>query len=390
MTNLRFKALLGAGCVSLTVIGSAHAGGFSRGTADTDILFEDGDAARAGVTVVAPNRGRDSFNGVPVDGFENPTYVIPSVAAKYKVNDALACALTYTTPFGGHSDYTNLTIGGAPVKFDPTSLTGSSEQQFLTHEFGGTCAYGVQVGRGRLSLLGGVFYQTLDFDQWVGGPARPFLFHLTDGQVGWRIGTAYEIPEIALRAQIMYRSGTNIDASGDVSSTLNGATIGPATGWGKFPQSVEAKLQTGIAPGWLVFGSAKWTDWSVMDVINYHTALNPADQTLNFFWRDGWTLTGGVAHSFTDQLAGLVSLTWDRGVSTGHDIQSDVWTLGFGGSYKPNKNVEVRGGLGILFIDSGSQDFTQVGPGTDVPVPGIWKSNADVGYAGSFSLALKW
>lgn len=389
MNNLRLKALLGAAALSI-VATAASAGGFSRGTADTDILFEDGNAARAGFTIVQPNRGRDSFHGIPVDGFENPTYVIPSVAAKYKVNDAVACALTYTTPFGGHSDYTSLTIGGVPVKYDPTSLTGSSEQEFLTHEFGATCAYGMQVGKGRLSLLGGVFYQSLDFDQWVGGPARPVLFHLTDGQVGWRIGTAYEIPEIALRAQIMYRSGTNIDASGDVSSNLSGATIGPATGWGKFPQSVEAKLQTGIAPGWLAFGSVKWTDWSVMDVINYHTALSPVDQTLNFFWRDGWTLTGGVGHAFNDNLAGLVSLTWDRGVSTGHDIQSDVWTLAVGGSYKPNKNVEVRGGLGILFIDSGSQDFTQVAPGTDVPVPGIWKSNADVGYAGSLSLAVKW
>ncbi|QPC92561.1 OmpP1/FadL family transporter [Mesorhizobium sp. INR15] len=391
MNNFGLKALLGAGCFSLALIGTAHAGGFSRGTADTDILFEDGNAARAGFTVVVPNRSRNSFaGGVPVSGYENPTYVIPSLAAKYKVNDALACALTYTTPFGGHSDFTGLTIGGGHVGFDPTSTTGSSEQKFITHEFGGTCAYGFNMGKGRFSLLGGVFYQTLDFDQWVGGPARPFIFHLEDGQVGWRVGAAYEIPEIALRAQVMYRSGTAIDASGDLTLTSGGPGFpNPhAEGHGKFPQSFEAKVQSGVAPGWLAYGSVKWTDWSVMNYVDYSTPLGP--NSLNFLWRDGWTVTGGVAHAFTDSLAGTVSLTWDRGVSTGHDIQSDVWTLGFGGSYKPMKNVELRGGLGILFLAEGTQNYTQAAGHVEVAAPGIWHSPGDVGYAGSLSMSVKW
>jgi long-chain fatty acid transport protein len=399
MTISRRRGLLAAGCFSVALAGAAHAGGFNRGTADTDILFEDGNAARAGVSIVVPNRGRDYFNATatgsaigavqgPVDGYENPTYFVPSLAAKYKVNDAAACALTYTTPFGGHSDFTGLTLAGTPIGFDPTSLTASSEQEFVTHEFGGTCSYGFEMGKGKFSLLGGVFYQSLDFDQWVGGPTRPYLFHLTDGQVGWRVGAAYEIPEIALRAQVMYRSSVDIDATGDLSFTSGAGSLGPAEGHGKFPQSFEAKLQSGIAPGWLAYGSVKWTDWSVMDYVDYKTPLGP--NSLNFLWKDGWTVTAGVAHAFTDSLAGTVSLTWDRGVSTGHDIQSDVWTLGFGGSYKPNSNVEVRGGLGALFLASGTQNYVQGGGHVEVPAPGVWHSDSDVGYAGSLSLAVKW
>ncbi|CAN7411379.1 OmpP1/FadL family transporter [Aminobacter sp. LjRoot7] len=394
MNISRLKALLGATALTIVAAGAAQAGGFSRGTADTDILFEEGNAARAGVTVVQPNRGKDTFKvggtTYQMSGFENPTYVIPSVAAKYKVNDALACAVTYTTPFGGHSDYTGFKGSPFPAGYDPTSLTASSEQEFVTHEFGGTCAYGFEAGKGRFSLLGGLFYQTLDFEQWVGGPTRPLKFSLSDGQVGYRIGAAYEIKEIALRAQVMYRSATDIDASGDLSFTSNGAVLGPATGWGKFPQSFEAKVQSGVAPGWLVYGSVKWTDWSVMDVINYKTPLNPLNQTLNFFWQDGWTVTGGVAHAFTESLAGTASITWDRGVGTGHDISTDTWTLGLGASYKPNSNVEIRGGLGVLFIAAGSQDFRQSGPGTDIPAPGLFTAESDVGYAGNLSLAIKW
>lgn len=387
------KALLGATVLTIVAASAAQAGGFNRGTADTDILFEEGNAAaRAGVTVVTPNRGKDTFNGQRASGFENPTYVIPSVAAKYKVNDAFSCALTYTTPFGGHSDYTKFRINGVLVGFDPTTAatTASSEQEFLAHEFGSTCSYGFDAGKGRFSLLGGLFYQSLDFEQWVGGPTRPFKFSLTDGQVGYRVGAAYEIKEIALRAQIMYRSGTDIDASGDVSLTANGASLGPATGWGKFPQSFEAKVQSGIAPGWLAYGSVKWTDWSVMDVITYHTPLNPVDQTLNFFWRDGWTVTGGVAHAFTESFAGTASVTWDRGVGTGHDISTDTWTFGIGGSYKPNSNVEIRGGLGLLYLAAGSQNFIQVAPGVDAPAPNLYTAKSDIGYAGNLSIAIKW
>lgn len=396
MNISRLKALLGATALTVVAVGAAHAGGFNRGTADTDILFEEGDAARAGITVVSPNRGKDSYRptGSPASfsasGFENPSYVIPSAAAKYKINDAFACAATYTTPFGGHSDYTGFRINGVLVGFDPTSMTGSSEQDFVTHEFGATCAYGVDAGKGRFSLLGGVFYQTLDFEQWVGGPARPYKFSLEDNQFGYRIGAAYEIKEIALRAQVMYRSAVDIDASGDLSRTFDGMSLGPATGWGKFPQSLEAKVQTGIAPGWLAYGSVKWTDWSVMDVINYNMPLSPVNQTLNFFWRDGWTVTGGIGHAFTDTIAGTANITWDRGVGTGHDISTDMWSFAVGGSYKPSNNVEIRGGLALLYFAAGSQDFRQVGPGVDAPSPGIYTADSDVGYAGNLSMNIKW
>ena len=57
MTLLRFNAFILAGCVSLTAVGTAAAGGFSRGTADTDILFEQGNFnMRSSVTIVSPNR----------------------------------------------------------------------------------------------------------------------------------------------------------------------------------------------------------------------------------------------------------------------------------------------------------------------------------------------
>jgi long-chain fatty acid transport protein len=72
--------------------------------------------------------------------------------------------------------------------------------------------------------------------------------------------------------------------------------------------------------------------------------------SLDLFYRDGWTVSGGVGHKFNEQWSGALSLTWDRGVSTGLGTHSDTWTLGGGVSYAPTENVEFRvaGALGLL------------------------------------------
>ena len=103
-------------------------------------------------------------------------------------------------------------------------------------------------------------------------------------------------------------------------------------GAGTTPQSIELKIHSGVAEGTLVFGSVKWTDWSVIDTLDYTIApglLNVFNQN-EYFWKDGWTVSAGVARQFNDWLSGSLSLTWDQGVSTSEDLLTDTWTLGTG------------------------------------------------------------
>ncbi len=59
MKRLHVTAL--AGCATLAALGPALAGGYSRGTADTDIIFEEGNFnMRASVTIVMPQRGYET------------------------------------------------------------------------------------------------------------------------------------------------------------------------------------------------------------------------------------------------------------------------------------------------------------------------------------------
>ena len=172
-------------------------------------------------------------------------------------------------------------------------------------------------------------------------------------------------------------------ATGTSDVLSSGTQIPGALGSGTFPQSFEMKLQSGVAEGWLVYGGVKWTDWSVFERLKY-TAFSPVTGTnvnsaLNFFYRDGWTVNAGVAHRFNEQFAGTVNVTWDRGVSTGFDINSTTWTGAIGGSYTPNEKTEVRFGVAYTYI----QDGVQLVPA------GVKRADSGHALAGSVSLGLK-
>lgn len=382
-----------AGATFMTT--AANAGGFSRGTADTDILYEDGEfVSRSGIGFVMPKQ--DVVVGGVNLGNTRENFVVPNFAVKLAMGENAACAGTMTTAFGGDSDYS-----GTPALRDPTSTIGTVSQSFVANELGLTCSYGFGVGPGKLHVIGGVFHQDLDFEQAFGavmatGFAASQLLELEDSAFGWRAGLAYEIPEIALRAQVIYRSAVDVSATGTNTALLPGVVPGAVpgdvifpfgTGDATFPQSVEAKFQTGVAEGWLVFGGVKWTDWSVFEVLTYNGTGTPA--TLNFFWRDGWTVNAGVAHRFNEQFAGSASLTWDRGVSTGHDINTTTWTAALGGSFTPNERVELRAGGSYTYIESGVQNFIAGAPGGPVSIPVAGVKSSPSGHAISFGGSIK-
>ncbi len=191
---------------------------------------------------------------------------------------------------------------------------------------------------------------------------------LEDNGWGWRAGLGYEIPEYAVRASLVYNSRVKYDSlSGTVDLTQVpvvpgfGGRVTSVFGEAEAPDSLELKVQSGIAPDWLAFGSVKWTNWSVLQSIPLCpvstkgraacTSSSPTKLTsLDLLYRDGWTITGGVGHKFNEEWTGAVSLTWDRGTSHGYGRTDRYWTSRLGAAYNPTDNIEwrVAGALGIL------------------------------------------
>lgn len=347
------------------ITGAAHAGGFSRGTADTAIIYEDGTVDfRVGDTFVSPHRAFDTIAGAAAtDSAYSNNYSIPSAAVKVRMSDSFSCAATYTQPFGGDSTYgTQSQVADRAA--DVAALRSANSVKnaaFTSDEVGGLCAYNTGVGPGNLYFLGGVFLQNFKYTETKDAGT---LTLNDQSAFGYRIGAAYEIKEYALRGEIMYRSQVDHDPVGQFVNAvplLGGAipagTKFSASGAGSLPQSLEVNFQTGIAPDWLAFGSVKWTDWSVFDVLNYKINLLGA-QTKEYYWQDGWTVSGGIGHKFTDDISGAVSLTWDRGVSTGADIMTDTWTLGAGSQIKAGPGT-LRLGAAVSYLTSGEQSIAE-------------------------------
>ncbi|MHA6643392.1 outer membrane protein transport protein [Mesorhizobium sp. A623] len=405
MNNSRLKALFGVSVLSLAMGGTAYAGGFARGTADTDLIYEDGNFnMRSGVTYVSPRR---EFSGNP-----NPTlvgtsytedYVIPSAAIKLNLTDNLRCVGTMVQNNGGSTRY------------DVPTVSGKILEEFTTYETAATCGVSFDAGQGKFWLLGGGYVETFGYHREnFYGPLGGAKLDLDGRKFGYRIGAAYEIPEIALRGQIMYRSGTSYGADGMISApagVLAAATAGTplaaqfnqivglygptfqvpvdALGVGRLPQSVDLKFQTGIAPGWLAFGSLRWTDWSRTTTLDVRAAATGTPITVDkFYWKDGWTVTGGVGHSFNDTVSGLVSLTWDRGVGTGWDLMSDTYTVATGVSLKDVLGGELRGGVGYTYISSAAE--TKYGANPDITDLGDQSVKAGHAFALNLGYSVKW
>jgi long-chain fatty acid transport protein len=397
-----------AGCVALAAIGQAAAGGFNRGVANLDGLYGATQLGMyAGVTYVAPQRSYDTISGVTVVG-GNPTpftqggvefandYTVPYASVGGRIFGDVNCVGSYNQPFGADSEYY-----GA-ITFHIAS------QALETNEYGLTCAYGFDLTKGRLSVIAGGFYETVDYSQ-----ARNFTqafgvvgdseIELSGGSGGYRLGVGYEIPEYALKAQLLYRSQTNYDATGSYTNTpfrtlaiaqgldpavANGlygtATSASASASATLPAIVDLTVQSGIAEGWLAFGSIKWTDWSVLEDIQVVEGIaGQAFSTTRFFFEDGWTVTGGLGHRFNPNLSGSMSLTWDKGVSTGWDTLTDTWTIAGGLAYDVSSNIQIRGGGAAIYFTEGTK--SQVAS----PIDYTATSPAEWGYAFSVSASAK-
>ncbi|RWN39172.1 OmpP1/FadL family transporter [Mesorhizobium sp.] len=405
MNNLRLKALLGAGCFSLLISGVANAGGFDRGGVNIDQLF---DAAPysfdAGVTYVSPQRKLKNVQRLDGSGMSTSEvdvggdYAVPRVGFKANIFEPVDCLATYTEPYGAEADF------GMNNAYSPTAV----KYYVKTNDFGLTCSYKVNLGKGAIRFIGGVSYQEVDAflsrqTLLAFGNTGLGKFKLSDEAWGWRVGTAYEIPEIALRASLIYSSSYKYDGlSGTVDSTgfrgafpadlIPGSTgVFPVSASAEIPQAVELKLQSGIAPGWLAFGSIRWQEWSRLGIIPINGVRSPvtgapSPVSFDLLYRDGWTVTGGIAHKFTDQLSGAVSLTWDRGTSTTSGYQSDTWSVASGISYSPNDKIEVRLGGSIGVLTGGSSTFTGVG---DTANAITYTYGDDLLLAGSASVKVK-
>ena len=391
MIRATLKASVCALAVTTAFVSAATAGGIERSGYNIDQLFDTSRfAVNTSITYVMPNRKLTNVVDTnPADGNlgaapfglatsvrETADYSVFGASFKLGITDKLDCLFDQSQPWGAHS---NPGAGWAGA---------NSNIETLIESFGlsATCSYKFDLGKGNLRIIGGGTWQEISGfkDRQVApslvlpaGFSGVGKLNLSGDGGGFRLGVAYEIPEIALRASLMYYSEVKLD---DITGTLD--LTGLPTGFGgnplagravpvfgstALPEVVELKVQSGVAPGWLVFGSVKWVDWSQLQTIPFcvvgtpvctyrgsATTTGTSVTSLDLLYQDGWTVSAGVGHKFNDAWSGAAQITWDRGTSTGTGSQTDTWTLSGGVSYTPDEKFEFRFGGAVGILTSGS------------------------------------
>jgi len=405
--KLNTKSIV-AGVFASLITTSAFAGGFNRGTADTDILFEnDPVSVRVGAAHTAPQRSYKTLESImgsttkATDGVYSNSYQVPSAAFKYNLTDSLRCAGTFTDPLGASSSYGRQSIEAGKTY----GSSGTVSNDIASEEYAVTCGLSFDAGKGKVWILGGLLWESISAEEvaelsatgavglngLIGAAVlsagdQTTLALSSDYNHGYRLGLAYEIPEIALRIQGLYRSEVSHDLTGSLTVPVVGQIA--STGSVVTPQSFELKAQSGIAPGTLAFASVKWTDWSVLQEINY--AIGTAPQSFEFFWRDGWTVSGGIAKSLTEDVSVLAALSWDKGVSTTEDAYTDTWTLATAANLKDDFGGTWRLAGAVSYLTAGEVKQATVGLGGVGPGNKFgYTVGNDWAYTGSISYNFK-
>lgn len=241
------------------------------------------------------------------------------------------------------------------------------------------------------NFYAGPVYQTIKGDVKLRGQAYS-LYNGYDAKIseetawGWLAGMAYQIPEIALKASVTYRSEIDYDAN--VKETIptlgalallgqNPATIAGAQGTTSIttPQSVNLDFQTGIMANTVAFANVRWVDWTNFSIQPYKFGMlskavgplvnQPNGFNLVEYSDDQWSANVGVGRKVNDKWAGNVSVGWDSGA--GNPISTlgpteGYWNAGVGIQYSPAPNYFVAGGVKYFWLgDAKAQTGAQAG-----------------------------
>lgn len=383
----------------------AFAAALDRSGQSMSAFFQPGNYFEAGLSVLDadvsgttkanyPNAALPLLSNTSV-GEMADSYQFAHAALKLQLADQLSFGLIYDQPFGAKATYSTDT-----AKL-PAALPGAAaalQGQGAFHN--GTQGTSVEVETQNLSMIlgfqpnknlnfyAGPVYQTVKGNIQLRGTAyggsATFGGYNADiketGDIGWLAGAAYQIPEIALKASVTYRSEIkhSTDAKESFSSLGLFARLNaiPAKETDiTTPQSVNLDLQTGIMADTVAFANVRWVNWKDFAVRPYKFGVASqqkpiVDSTgkkdgfdLVAYTDDQWSVTTGVGRKLNEHWAGNVSVGWDSGAGnpvTTLGPTEGYWNLGLGVQYSPTPATFIAGGVKYFWLgDAKAQAASQ-------------------------------
>jgi len=289
-------------------------------------------------------------------------------ALKAQVTDHISMGLIYDEPFGADSEYPL----GQTAAFSDTDITTGAEVTSRNLSF--LVGYQPNIN---WNFYTGPVYQTNEISTTLGGtsvsPNNGYILKFEeDSAIGWLAGVSYQIPEIALKTSLTYRS--EIDHESYAKEIIAPALQPLAGAMGlsndgitkvTTPQSINLDLQSGIAPNTLAFLNVRWVNWADITMRPYQfgkvseavTAMmlgNNGGYNLVEYYEDQYSINTGLARKFTDKWTGMLLAGWDSGVGSPIPSMGPVngyWSAGLGFQYAPQSNYFIMGAVNYFGLD---------------------------------------
>lgn len=422
-------------------------------------FFQPGNYFEAGLSVLDPTvEGQEAGDTATQRkiGDMGDDYMFPSAALKLQLTDKISFGLLYDQPFGADAKYSgdnvfvansndgvlsaksidgivtqraiqaleanNIPVTEQSLAAAKAQVQGSAQFQQLAGALNaakpflgsstGSNNTQVEVDTQNLSFVFG--YQPTENFNFYAGPAiqtikgnvslRGEAYSVYNGYdakikettgVGWLAGAAYQIPEIALKASLTYRSEIDHDvkAQEDLSllafpalpAVLAGLGLDPnqlAAGLAQdkktkitTPQSVNLDFQTGIMANTVAFANVRWVNWKDFSIQPYKFGVlskqvggligRPNGFNLVEYSDDQWSVNAGVGRKLNEQWAGNVSVGWDSGAGnpvTTLGPTEGYWNVGVGVQYSPTPATFIAGGVKYFWLgDAKAQTGAQAG-----------------------------
>lgn len=343
---------------AVSVIATAAVpGGIDQSGQPVTLLFHEGGYVEVGIGAIMPEISADGPPGLATgNAYGDLTDLRGGI--RQQITDRLAAALIIDQPYGVVVDYGlappdgNFAYAGTNARPESVGITGLLRYTFTPRW---SVHGGLRATRfGATSTLGGQgFGPVLDGYGWRGSDAWG---------LGYVVGGAYEIPEIALRVALTYGSRTDLTLDSTETHVLD-----PATGmFGtvrsrldmSLPQSVNLDFQTGINPRTLLYGSVRWADWGGWNVApEGFVALT--GKPLVTFTDDTWTYRLGLGREFGARISGAVELIHE---AAGGEVQSpltpyDGFTaVAVGVSWRTEAGLNIGAGVQMSFLGDADVD----------------------------------
>ncbi len=389
--------LAAAICASTT-----FAGGFDNSGQPFDIIFGSGiqvsvktTSTTADIDGSATSSQADAVGGVnSVDAeFENSVDIDSAeLGMRAAFSESVNCAIQIDTPYKTNTEITDDALNYRPNLSAPFTaynslnadkLNGAEDTPIVTNvdstAFTFGCGYGLNIGKGRLTLFGGPKFEILHgvfsgdiLNDGATGPNAGENDNIeydmsSSYDPGYIAGIGYEIEEYAVKVSLAYHSSIEHEMEGTVTTGAFLHSSRPASDTVetevKTPAAVNLNVQTGVMPGWLVFGSLRWANWSELTGLDVVSSTGQLDVDLSLFDKDTLDYSFGVGHQLTDNIALLASfgstITLDDDSDEGTSLRQavgDNYTFGFGGRYKVNDMISVNGGYAYTYIEKYTVD----------------------------------